>query len=135
MHIRFLIRSSFRNRVRTQSKTDLDLDFSFWDNDEPCFKPIGSQELDVLINVMTHRYPQAESVYISVPFCVVECRNEIPPASEQCFLAAGLVVVFHLIGESYPFGVDFIGYRGSAEAPPLPKEVERDLAPCHIPKI
>lgn len=95
----------------------------------------GGEELDVLINVMTHRYPQAESVYISVPFCILECRKEIPSESEQCFLAAGLVVVFHLIGEPYPFGVDFIGYRGSSEAPPLPDEVERDLAPCHIPKI
>jgi hypothetical protein len=84
---------------------------------------------------MTLRYPQAESVYVSVPFCVVECRKETPPESEQCFLAAGLVVVFHLIGEPYPFGVDFLGYRGSAEAPALPEEVERDLAPCRIPKI
>ena len=72
---------------------------------------------------------------MSVPFCVVECRKEVPVESEQCFLAAGLVVVFHMIGEPYPFGVDFIGYRGSAEAPRLPKDVERDLAPCHIPKI
>jgi hypothetical protein len=66
---------------------------------------------------------------------VVECRNEIPSVSEQCFLAAGLIVVFYLIGKPHPFGVDFIGYRGSAEAHLLPDEVERDLAPCHIPKI
>ena len=70
-----------------------------------------------------------------MPFCIIEFATELPPESEQCFLAAGLVVVFHLIGEQYPFGVDFIGYRGSGEAPALPDEVERDLTPCHIPKL
>jgi hypothetical protein len=114
---------------------DLDLDFSFWDDQESCFKPIGTQELNVLINTMTHRYPQAKSIYVSLPFCIVECAVEVPPESEQCFLAAGLVVVFHLIGEPYPFGADFIGYRGSGEAPLLSDKVERDLIPCHIPKL
>ena len=110
---------------------DLDIDFSFWDDQKSCFKPIGTQKLDILINAMMHRYPQAESVYISVPFCVCECSKEVPPESKQCLLA----VVFHLIGEPYPFGVDFIGYGGSGEAPPLPDEVYRNLTPSHIPKL
>ena len=91
--------------------------------------------MDGLIDALTHRYPQAESVFVSMPFCVVECRNEVPPESKQCFLAAGLVVVFHLIGTPYPFGANFIGVRGSSEAPELPDQVERDLTPCRIPNI
>jgi hypothetical protein len=67
--------------------------------------------------------------------CTSKYRTEISPESEQRFLVAGLVVVFHLIGEPYPFGGDFIEYRGSAEAPSLPEEVERDLAPCRIRNI
>ena len=114
---------------------DLELDFSFWDDHNACFKPIETRELNDLIYALMNRYPQAESVFVSVPFCVVECMKEIPPESEQCFLAAGLVVVFHLIGEPYPFGVNFIGYRGSADAPHLPDDVERDLVPCHLPKL
>ena len=88
-----------------------------------------------MIDALTHRYPQAKSVFVSIPFCVVECRNEVPPESKQCFLAAGLVVVFHLIGKPYPFGANFIGVRGSSEAPELTDQVERDLTPCRIPNI
>jgi hypothetical protein len=72
---------------------------------------------------------------VTVPFCVVECGDEIPAESDQCFLAAGLVVVFHRIGEPYPFGVDFIGIRGSSKAPTIPSDVENDLRPCHIPAL
>jgi hypothetical protein len=60
---------------------------------------------------------------VTAPFCVVECGDEIPAKSDQCFLAAGLVVVFHRIGEPYPFGVDFIGIRGSSKAPSIPSDV------------
>src|SRR5271170_3622956 len=114
---------------------DLDLNFTFWDEEKSCFKPIGTAELDTLVNTLVARYPQAESVFVTVPFCVVECGADIPAESEQCFLAAGLVVVFHRIGEPYPFGVDFIGIRGSNKAPSIPSDVENDLRPCHIPAL
>lgn len=72
---------------------------------------------------------------MAVPFLIIECRDDIPAESKQCFLAAGLVAVFHRTGEAYPFGVEFIGIRGSSEAPLLPTAIELDLKPCHIPQL
>lgn len=85
---------------------DLNLNFSLWDENQSCFKPIATNEPDTLVNTLIARY--------------------------QCFLTAGLVVVFHRIGEPYPFGADFIGIRGSSETPNIPSDVENDLRPCHI---
>jgi hypothetical protein len=36
---------------------DLDLNFTFWDEEKPCFKPIGTAELDTLVNTLIARYP------------------------------------------------------------------------------
>lgn len=115
---------------------DLPLGFSFWDDENRCFKPITTTERQTLFQELCTRYPQVEAITISIPFVIVECRDSVPPVDQQVFLAAGLVCVYIVEGGKLPFGSEYIGYDGEGEMPSdVPEHVSRDIRPFHIPKL
>jgi hypothetical protein len=115
---------------------DLPLGFSFWDDENRCFKPITTAERQKLSQELCTRYPQVEAITISIPFVIIECRESIPPVDQQVFMAAGLVCVYIVEGGTLPFGSEYIGYYGEGEMPSdVPEHVSRDIRPFHIPKL
>lgn len=115
---------------------ELPLGFSFWDDARKCFKPIITAERETLLKELNHRYPQIESITISIPFIIIECRESVPLIDQQIFMAAGLVCVFMTEGERFPFGLEFIGYYGEGEmSSDAPEHISRDIRPFHFPKL
>ena len=116
--------------------SDLPLDFSFWNEEKSCFKPITSVERVILLQELRMRYPQVDAITISIPFLIIECRDSVPYEAEQVFLAAGLVCVFIVLGGRLTFGAEYIGHYGEAEPPSdIPEDILRDSRLFNIPKI
>lgn len=89
-----------------------------------------------MLQVLRMRYPQVESMIISPPFLIIECEGRVPAATEQVFMAAGLVCVFIVVGGRIPFGAEFIGRDGEAQPPSdVPEEVSHECRPFNIPKL
>jgi hypothetical protein len=121
-----------------EDKLELDVDFTCWDETRKRFKPIDTVERVKLLQKLRMRYPQVEAVTVSIPYLIVECDGDVPPESEQCFMAAGLVCVFMAIGEAFPFGVEYIGEYGGKEgddARDVPDDVYNDLRQFHVPSL
>ena len=118
----------------SQNVIDLDLDFTFWDNEKRKFGPLFTDQRKKLFHIMNENYPQCVATLISPPYCIVECNGFIPPESLQCFMAAGLICYFMVVGEPLPFGSEFIGEYGDGDPGEVPEEVSQDLFPYHIPR-
>ena len=115
---------------------DFSLGFSFWDEEKRSFKPITTVEREMLLQQICARYTQVESVTISIPFIIIECRDSIPSVDKQVFMAAGLVCVFMVVGGRLPWGSEYIGDYGEGEMPSaIPEHISRDLRPFNIPKL
>ena len=65
-----------------------------------------------LLQLLRHNFDQVLNILPIAPFLIIECDKAVPDPSTTPFMIAGLIAVFILQGEPYPFGIDFVGTDG-----------------------
>jgi len=91
-----------------------------------------------LLELLRKNFDEVLNILPVAPFLIIECDKAIPDPSTTPFMIAGLIAVFMLQGEDYPFGIEFIGADGGAMGlteQEMPHAVWNDLKPFHIPKL
>jgi hypothetical protein len=116
------------------TQTDFTYDFTYYDFDKKVFQDISPENTVRLLQLLRQHFDVAAITPI-VPWLVIECRDSTPPEGTRPFTVAGLVAVFTLVDEPFPFGVDFIGEYGNGDELNLSTAIAGDLREHDIPKI
>src|SRR5271156_5383980 len=106
-------------------------DLSLWDAETKSYTRPSLEQHKNIFETLERVYPNLHGIDIIFPWLVVELTDHLPPPNKQPFLIAGLVCVFILEGEAFPFGIQDIGYASEGEPATLPQRVKDDLRPYH----
>jgi hypothetical protein len=120
---------------KDETPRELLRDMSVWGAENQCYRRPTPEKHQIMFEKLSQQYPKLFGIDIVFPWIILEFEDELPAPSDRPFLIAGLVVVFVLEGEPFPFGINDMGRPGLGKAPSIPTDIKNDLRPYHLTKI